>query len=336
MYHRIIENINPLGFNWTTRDPFLFCVHHLDHYPKGNSRQGPDASLAGRQIGQDFTPKDGWRMYHGKTIPGFPAHPHRGFETVTILVNGWVDHFDSHGAAGRYGNGDVQWMTAGAGLQHCEMFPLPHSDKENPLELFQIWLNLPRAKKFANPHYKMLWSEKIPEVSEDNGKVFIRVIAGKYGTTTAVPPAPDSWAADTENHIAIWLIRMAPNSEWTLPAAPTMVNRSLYFYRGGELTIGGIQLPPYHSAEMLPQSEAVVRNGKEEAFLLLLQGKPIGEPVVQRGPFVMNTMSEIKDAFADFSINQFGGWPWPDSEIVHPPEQGRMALYSDGTSEIPG
>jgi redox-sensitive bicupin YhaK (pirin superfamily) len=232
MYHRIIENINPLGFNWTTRDPFLFCVHHLDHYPKGNGRQGPDASLAGRQIGQDFTPKDGWRMYHGKTIPGFPAHPHRGFETVTIVVSGWVDHFDSHGAAGRYGNGDVQWMTAGAGLQHCEMFPLPHSDKENPLELFQIWLNLPRAKKFANPHYKMLWSEKIPEVSEENGKVFIRVIAGKYGTTTAVPPAPDSWAADTENHVAIWLIRMAPNSEWTLPAAPTMVNRSLYFYRG--------------------------------------------------------------------------------------------------------
>jgi hypothetical protein len=116
MYNKAIINIKPLGFMWETVDPFLFCVHHLDDYPPGNEKMGPAASLQGRNLGRDFTIKDGWRMYHGSEIPGFPAHPHRGFETVTVVLNGFVDHSDSHGAAGRYGNGDVQWMTAGSGL----------------------------------------------------------------------------------------------------------------------------------------------------------------------------------------------------------------------------
>ena len=108
MYNKLISNIKPLGFTWQTNDPFLFCVHHLDHYPPGNNDFGPNAPLEGRNLGQDFTTKDGWRMYHGETVPGFPAHPHRGFETVTVVLDGFVDHSDSHGAAGRYGNGDVQ------------------------------------------------------------------------------------------------------------------------------------------------------------------------------------------------------------------------------------
>lgn len=99
---------------------------------------GPAASLAGRSIGQDFAPNQPWRMYHGEHVPGFPAHPHRGFETVTIVTKGLVDHSDSLGAAGRFGFGDVQWMTAGKGVQHCEMFPLINQEQDNPLELFQI------------------------------------------------------------------------------------------------------------------------------------------------------------------------------------------------------
>ena len=162
MYNKLIIDIKPLGFVWDTIDPFLFCVHHLDNYPAGNEQLGPAASLEGRYLGQDFTVRDGWRMYHGERVPGFPEHPHRGFETVTVVLNGFVDHSDSHGAAGRYGNGDVQWMTAGSGLQHAEMFPLLNRDKPNPLELFQIWLNLPKARKFSKPYYNMLWGEDIP------------------------------------------------------------------------------------------------------------------------------------------------------------------------------
>ncbi|TNF47068.1 MAG: pirin family protein, partial [Bacteroidetes bacterium] len=151
-----------LGFQWETQDPFLFCVHHEDNYPKGNAQLGPDTSLEGRYLGQDFIVKDGWRMYHGTKVPGFPGHPHRGFETITVVRKGLVDHADSTGAAGRYGNGDVQWMTAGKGVQHSEMFPLLNQDSENPLELFQIWLNLPRSNKMVEPHFKMIWGENVP------------------------------------------------------------------------------------------------------------------------------------------------------------------------------
>jgi hypothetical protein len=120
-----IKNIKPLGFQWETLDPFLFCVHHEDKFPKGNEKMGPDKSyLNERHIGDDFIIKDGFRMYHGKVVPGFPGHPHRGFETITVVRQGIVDHADSTGASGRYGNGDVQWMTAGKGVQHSEMFPL--------------------------------------------------------------------------------------------------------------------------------------------------------------------------------------------------------------------
>ena len=98
-----ILSARPLGFQWETVDPFLFCVHHDDAYPQGNEQLGPATSLAGRDIGQDFAGKDGWRMYHGDVVPGFPQHPHRGFETVTIVRKGLIDHADSLGAAARYG-----------------------------------------------------------------------------------------------------------------------------------------------------------------------------------------------------------------------------------------
>ena len=107
-----VLSIAPLGFPWATIDPFLFCVHHDDRYPKANDRWA--GGVAGRpQLGQDFAGKDGWRMYHGSTVPGFPPHPHRGFETVTIVRRGLIDHSDSLGAAARFGRGDVQWLTAG-------------------------------------------------------------------------------------------------------------------------------------------------------------------------------------------------------------------------------
>ena len=331
-----ILNIQPLGFMWPVSDPFLFCAHHLDNYPAGNEEMGPAASLKGRNIGQDFTIKDGWRMYHGETVPGFPAHPHRGFETVTIVMQGLVDHSDSWGQAGRYGNGDVQWMTAGEGLQHCEMFPLLNREGENPAELFQVWLNLPKASKFVKPHFKMLWSEDIPihKITGENGKsVEINVIAGEIDGVTPPLPAPDSWAADPENDVAIWTIKMEAGASWTLPIAGSDAKRSLFFYRGSTLTLDGTEVASSQAIEVKSDAAIKIINGNSDGYLLMLQGNPIKEPVAQYGPFVMNTQAEIQQAMSDYRRTEFGGWPWPRYDQVHPRTQGRFAKYIDGTEE---
>lgn len=327
-----------MGFMWHTLDPFLFCVHHHDLYPKGNDDMGPNASLVGRNLGQDFTLKDGWRMYHGERVPGFPAHPHRGFETVTVVLDGYVDHSDSHGASGRYGAGDVQWMTAGAGLQHCEMFPLVHKDRENHLELFQIWINLPQSRKFCNPHYKMLWADDVPVVGigdENQKQTRVTLVAGSLNGVQAPSPAPDSWAADSSNEVAIWTIKMEPGAKWVIPAASANVQRMLYFYKGDSIKIAGIDINPMNSVEMLAEQDVVVDCGNSTGYLLLLQGVPIKEPVVQHGPFVMNTHSEIQQAIFDYQQTQFGGWPWDRYDNIHPRNSGRFAKYADGNEEQP-
>lgn len=318
-----------LGFPWQTQDPFLFSVYHLDHYPKGNGQLGVDeVALAGRNLGNDFTLKDGWRMYHGTSIPGFPYHPHRGFETITIVNKGFCDHSDSLGAAGRFGEGDVQWMTAGSGVQHSEMFPLIHTDKPNPLELFQIWLNLPKASKFVAPHFKMLWHEDIPLVTEDGGQV--KVIAGSYKGQEAVSPAPDSWAAIAENEVAIWNLKIEAHGSMTLPKASQGVNRTLYFYQGSSLKIGAKEYEPNQGIALDPSIENLLVNGQEQGHFLLLQGRPIAEPVAKYGPFVMNTQAEIEQAMQEYRLTQFGGWPWPYPDNVHAVERGRFAKYPDG------
>ena len=153
-----LVDVFELGVPWKTLDPFLFAVHHLADYPPGNERHGPAASLEGRALGQDFASKDGWSMYHGHAVPGFPQHPHRGFETITYVRRGLVDHSDSLGATARFGQGDTQWLTAGGGVVHSEMFPLIHRDEPNPLELFQIWLNLPASHKMSDPAFQMTHS----------------------------------------------------------------------------------------------------------------------------------------------------------------------------------
>jgi redox-sensitive bicupin YhaK (pirin superfamily) len=339
MYNRLIVNMRPLGFMWETEDPFLFCVHHADAYPAGNDRMGPAAPLRGRSLGQDLTLKDGWRMYHGIEVPGFPAHPHRGFETVTVVLHGFVDHSDSHGAAGRYGAGDVQWMTAGAGLQHCEMFRLIRPDQENPLELFQIWLNLPKAKKFADPHYAMLWAETIPTHVERDaaGRASeITVVAGAIGDAIAPPPAPDSWAAARQHDVGIWIVKMQANAQWVLPSAASGTRRSLYFYDGTSIRLAGIEINVAQSISLLADQQVIVENGPTASSLLLLQGMPIDEPVAQYGPFVMNTRAEINQAIDDFRNTQFGGWPWPSPENVHPRASERFARYADGREERVG
>ncbi len=332
-----IKKIKPLNFPWETSDPFLFCVHHADAYPKGNEEMGPDASLEGRNIGQDFTIKEGWRMYHGTKVPGFPPHPHRGFETVTVVTEGFIDHSDSLGATARFGNGDVQWMTAGKGLQHAEMFPLLKRDEPNPLELFQIWLNLPEKSKMVEPHFGMLWYEAIPrlEYKDERGKVTtVALIAGKLDDNIAPATPPKSWAAEDRNEVTIMTIDMEANAEWTLPEASEGLNRTIYYIEGEGLTLAEEAIPGYHGVELDSSQEIILKNGDQKTRLLLLQGRPINEPVVQYGPFVMNTQEGIQQAMQDYQQTQFGGWPWPTNEHVHDREKGRFAIHADGREEI--
>ncbi|MCB9570510.1 MAG: pirin family protein [Kofleriaceae bacterium] len=331
-----VLDARPLGFVWETSDPFLFCVHHDDAYPAGDDRLAPAASLAGRDIGQDFAGKDGWRMYHGDVVPGFPQHPHRGFETVTLARRGYIDHSDSLGATARFGRGDAQWMTAGRGIVHCEMFPLLDRDGPNPLELFQIWLNLPRVDKLVEPHFAMLWSHRIPThvATDDAGRATeVTIVAGQLGDDRAPPPPPKSWAARPDTDVAIWTIRMAPGARWTLPAAARGTNRSLFFFAGRGLQVGARAVPPRTGLRLRPDVEVALTAGDEPCELLLLQGKPIGEPVVQHGPFVMNTPREIQQAFLDYRRTEFGGWPWPSHGPVHARDAGRFARHADGSVE---
>ena len=331
-----VIKIKPLGFQWETADPFLFCVHHEDYFPAGTENMGPAKQyLKGRHMGDDFIIKDGFRMYHGKTVPGFPGHPHRGFETITVVRKGIVDHADSMGAAGRYGNGDVQWMTAGGGVQHSEMFPLIHTDKDNTMELFQIWLNLPKKNKMVPPHFKMLWRESIPVLKTPDKKTQVEIIAGNLGKLKAPAPPPDSWASDPANELAIYNIIMKPGASWQLPKAGKGINRTLYFYEGDGLDVSGTDIPKYHAVELKPDitTKITATSNSPETSVLILQGKPINEPVIQYGPFVMNTKAEINQAFEDYHRTKFGGWPWKRTDQVHPREKGRFALHADGRLE---
>ncbi|MEL6177502.1 MAG: pirin family protein [Myxococcota bacterium] len=333
----IIEAVDPLGSPpWKTHDPFLFCVHHHDLYPKGNAQMGPDASLQGRRIGMDFEGKDGWSMYHGDVVPGFPRHPHRGFETVTLARQGFIDHSDSTGATARFGQGDVQWMTAGKGVVHSEMFPLVNRDAPNPTELFQIWLNLPRSSKMVEPHFAMLWSSTIPklEFTQGEGTTRLTLVAGSLEGATPPTPPPDSWASRPENAVAIWTLQMEPGASWTIPAAEPRLHRSLYFFMGSELTVGDRSMGHHARIDLRSDAAAPVTNtGSEPCELLMLQGRPINEPIAQHGPFVMNAPIEIRQTILDYQLTGFGGWHWPTDGPVHSPEAKRFAIHSDGRRE---
>jgi quercetin 2,3-dioxygenase len=323
---------------WVTVDPFLFCVHHDDAYPRGNAELGPAAPLTGRRIGMDFEGKDGWRMYHGDRVPGFPQHPHRGFETITIVRRGFIDHSDSMGATARFGAGDVQWMTAGRGIVHAEMFPLLSTTEDNPLELFQIWMNLPQANKFVDPYFSMFWSENIPRVrfGAAAGPVAeVTVIAGELDGQRAPSPPPDSWAARPEADVAIWTIRMQPGSRLELPPARDPLSvRTLYFFLGQELLVDG-EAVNVGRALVLRQDRPVRLEAVSAIDALLLQGHPISEPVAHYGPFVMNTQAEIREAIQDYQRTQFGGWPWTSDGPVHPRGDGRFARHANGRLERP-
>ena len=287
---------------WATVDPFLFCVHHTDDFPEGDEEFGPCVPLTGRNLGMDFSGRDGWSMYHGMDKPGFPQHPHRGFETVTFMRRGFLDHADSLGAAARFGRGDVQWMTAGSGIVHSEMFPLLNRDDRNDTELFQIWMNLPASDKMVPPHFTMLWDHEIPKhtfLDAAGRPTQVTVVAGSLVAGQHAPaPPPHSWASRRDTDVGIYHAVLSAQGAWTLDrAAHPDTIRTIYVFAGGSVRIGGQEIAGGHAAVVRSEVPVTVTDTGEGAEILVLQGRPIGEPVVQHGPFVMNTRTEIQKAF---------------------------------------
>ena len=236
----------------------------------------------------------------------------------------------------------MQWLTAGKVIVHAEMFPLLKTLEPNPLELFQIWLNLPAASKMADPNFTMFWANDIPGsvLTDTNGlQTYASVIAGQLADTDritkALSPPPDSWAAQAKADVAIWTLRMPPGARFTLPAANAGTRRNLYFFKGQSVSVGGQEVPSHSAIELQGDAAVGLINGGEESEFLLLQGKPIAEPVVQYGPFVMNTQAEIRQTIADYQSTQFGGWPWVDHEPTHGHNPERLAIHPGGRVEKP-
>ena len=231
-------------------------------------------------------------------IAGFPAHPHRGFETITYMLDGHMRHEDSNGNRGDLGPGDVQWMTAASGIIHSEM----PQQTAGRMRGFQIWLNLPAAEKMKPASYRDIAAAQIPEVSISSGGK-VRVIAGEFvnGTTQVTGPI-----GGVTTQPVIFDVHLAADAVLEVPL-PVTHNAFVYVYEG-EAFIGALpKAVPVRAAGILGAgSEVRIQAGKKATRLLILAGLPLHEPVVQYGPFVMNSREEIETAIGDFQRGTFG------------------------------
>jgi hypothetical protein len=206
------------------------------------------------------------------------------------------------------------------------------------LDFFQIWLNLPAKNKMAEPHFAMLWNKDIPKIKHRDvagNETTIKIVAGQYGDTKGPTPPPKSWAAQAETQVGIWTIDLAPNASWTLPHTHVDSLRALYLVDGNPVNIAGQDLDKKIQISLHPGAKVVIKNSNHQNRLLLLQGLPINEPVVQHGPFVMNSREEIIEAFDDYRATQFGGWPWKGSDPTHGQSAQRFAKHPDNSKEEP-
>lgn len=222
-------------------------------------------------------------------IAGFPSHPHRGFETVTYMIEGHMLHEDHLGNRGNLRNGGVQWMTAGRGIIHSEM----PQQEEGTMRGFQLWLNLPAAEKMTEAGYRDIQPEDIPEITLPGGRIKLiagdLVIAGERVVGAVSNRSTQPVYAD---------LHLDPGGRATLPV-PASHNALLYLYEGSA-SVAGKALPLSAASVLDDGDEVTVNAGDTGARLLLIAGKPIGEPVVQHGPFVMNTREEIEQALRDY------------------------------------
>jgi redox-sensitive bicupin YhaK (pirin superfamily) len=270
-----LSTVRPLpGPDVDQIDPFLFLNHHGPQiYPTRN---------------------------HG--LP-FGPHPHRGFETITFILAGELAHLDSGGGESVIRAGGVQWMTAGRGLVHAEVSPASFMQSGGPLEILQLWVNLPARLKMVEPRYIGVQREDIPEISADNGNAAVHLVSGRWGDQAG--PIPSL----TDVHMTF--IEMKPGARIVAPVARS---RSVFLYVvRGEIAVGGQESSAFHLIELEHDGDCVDitasrdATASPDAVILFGHADPLGEPVVAHGPFVMNTRDEIRQAMMDYQAGRFGG-----------------------------
>ncbi|MVN21892.1 pirin family protein [Mucilaginibacter arboris] len=248
-------------------DPFLFLNHHGPQvYPPFNS-------------GLPFGP-----------------HPHRGMETVTFILEGDIAHKDSGGHESVMTEGGVQWMTAGRGLIHAEVSSEAFKKSGGPLEILQLWINLPARSKMTTPFYKGLQKEDIPSLTLDEGKVVVNLISGDW----------EGHKAAFESGIGVQLntIFFKPGGKLSIPVP---ADHHIFFYViKGKLTVNDTEVEKLYLAEFNNDGDRINISADEDSILLFGQAKPLNEPVVSQGPFVMNTEKEIEEAYLDYRRGKFG------------------------------
>ncbi|EHP42079.1 pirin [Cupriavidus basilensis OR16] len=237
----------------------------------------------------DFTPADRPR--------GVGQHPHRGFETVTIVYKGEVAHRDSTGRGGVIGPGDVQWMTAGAGILHEEFHSPAFTQSGGALEMVQLWVNLPAKDKMTEPGYQAILDRDIPAVTLPNGAGTVRVIAGEY--------AGHAGPAQTFSPMHVWDLRLTQGSSNDM-SLPEGWSTALVILRGSVLVNGDTQAGDAQMVVLDRAGQDISIEATSDTVALLLSGEPIDEPIVGYGPFVMNSEEEIVQAYADFNSGRFG------------------------------
>ncbi|MBW8849549.1 MAG: pirin family protein [Xanthomonadales bacterium] len=267
-----------------------FPVHGMFGYSGPGVAQRSPFLMLDYAAPTTFTPNPGGRR-------GVGQHPHRGFETVTIVYAGEVEHRDSTGQGGVIGPGDVQWMTAGSGILHEEFHSEAYSRSGGPFEMVQLWVNLPAKDKMTAPGYQAVLGTAIPEVALPDGAGRVRIIAGEYDGAHG--------PARTFTPINVWDLRLVAGGTAELPQ-PDGWTSLLVVLEGTVQVNGEAVLRQAEMATLSTAGEGIVIEANADAKVLLLAGAPIDEPVFGYGPFVMNSQAEIAEAIRDFNAGRFG------------------------------
>jgi redox-sensitive bicupin YhaK (pirin superfamily) len=282
---KILSTRSAPGRHWVGNG---FPVHGMFDYGSGAAERSPFLLL-------DYAGPA--RFEPAERPRGVGVHPHRGFETVTIVYEGEVEHRDSTGAGGRIGPGDVQWMTAASGILHEEFHSAAFTRRGGVLEMVQLWVNLPARDKMGEPGYQTLVDARIPDVPLPGAAGRVRVIAGEF-TGHRGP-------ARTHTPMEVWDLRLARDGVTRL-SVPAGHAAALVVLRGSVTLNGGQPLHEAQMAQLARDGDALEVEAHSDAVLLILGGEPIDEPVVGQGPFVMNSAAEIAQAFDDFHGGRFG------------------------------